>query len=191
MQPPFQQSLRLGRKIGALVRVDECIGSMTASSYPKPMQTLIGGYRYTAVCSPSCNPQCRCAKMVGRSVVGSIACSRWRVAAPIPSMRKSAPKTGRIYWPDILLEQWSDEDKRSPGWVQKPLACDFIAYAYAPSGVCFLLPVVPLQRAWRQHGRKWIGLYGQRRARNPGYMSVSVPVPRAVLVQAIAEAMMV
>lgn len=93
-------------------------------------------------------------------------------------------------WPDILLEQWSDEARRVPGWVQKPLACDFIAYAYAPSGVCFLLPVVPLQRAWRQKGRDWIKLYGVRRAANPGYTSCNVPVPRAVLMQAIMEAMM-
>jgi hypothetical protein len=50
-------------------------------------------------------------------------------------------------WPDILLEQWSDEARRIPGWIQKPLACDFIAYAYAPSGRCFLLPVPALQRA--------------------------------------------
>lgn len=34
-------------------------------------------------------------------------------------------------WPDVLLEQWSDEARRVPGWIQKPLACDFIAYAYA------------------------------------------------------------
>ena len=94
-------------------------------------------------------------------------------------------------WPDILLEQWSDEERRVPGWVQKPLACDFIAYAYAPSGLCFLLPVAPLQRAWRQRGREWIRRYGTRRAQNPGYVSVGVPVPRAVLVAAIAEAMII
>ena len=93
-------------------------------------------------------------------------------------------------WPDILLEQWSDEERRVPGWVQKPLACDFISYAYAPSKVGFLMPVVPLQRAWRMHGRTWLQLYGTRRAPNPGYVSVSVPVPRALLVQAIAEAML-
>ncbi|WP_294329808.1 hypothetical protein [uncultured Sphingomonas sp.] len=108
-------------------------------------------------------------------------------------------KCGRTYtvdekirtedWPDILLEQWSDEARRSPGWVQKPLACDFIAYAYAPSGVCFLLPAAPLQRAWRQNGRKWVELYGRSRARNPGYTSVSVPVPQHVVMQAIIEAM--
>ena len=94
-------------------------------------------------------------------------------------------------WPDVLLEQWSDEARHVPGWIQKPLACDFIAYAYAPSGVCYLLPVAPLQRAWRQRGRTWVERYGTRRAFNPGYVSVGVPVPRLVLMGAIAEAMMV
>lgn len=94
-------------------------------------------------------------------------------------------------WPDVLLERWSDEARQSPGWVQKPLAADFIAYAHAPAATCVLLPVPALQRAWRQHGRQWIGLYGQRRAKNPGYTSVSVPVPRGVLMQAIVEAMFV
>ena len=94
-------------------------------------------------------------------------------------------------WPDILLEQWSDEERRIPGWIQKPLACDFIAYAYAPTETCYLLPVAPLQRAWRQRGREWIVAYGTRRARNPGYVSVGVPVPRDVLMQAIVDAMMV
>jgi hypothetical protein len=94
-------------------------------------------------------------------------------------------------WPDILLEQWSDEERRIPGWVQKPLACDFVAYAFAPSGVCYLLPVLPLQRAWRQHGRSWIKKFGQRRAQNEGYVSVGVPVPRSILLTAIADAMII
>ena len=94
-------------------------------------------------------------------------------------------------WPDVLLERWSSEQARTPGWVQKPLACDFIAYAHAPAATCVLLPVPALQRAWRQHGRQWIGLYGQRRAQNEGYTTVSVPVPRSVLMQAIVEAMFV
>lgn len=94
-------------------------------------------------------------------------------------------------WPDILLEQWSDEARRSPGWVQKPLGCDLIAYAFAQSGRCYLLPVLLLQRAWRLNGRGWISAYGQRRARNIGYVSTSVPVPLATLMQAMIEAMLV
>ena len=27
-----------------------------------------------------------------------------------------------------MLERWSNEQAQTPGWVQKPLACDFIAY---------------------------------------------------------------
>ena len=94
-------------------------------------------------------------------------------------------------WSDILLEQWSDEGRRSPGWVQKPLACDFIAYAFAPSRRCFLLPVAPLQRAWRQNGRGWIQEYGQRRALNPGYATASVPVPIDALMVAMSQAMVI
>ena len=108
---------------------------------------------------------------------------------------------GRVYtvdekvrtndWPDILLEQWSDEERRSAGWIQKPLGCDFIAYAFAPSRRCYLLPVALLHRAWRLNGRSWIEAYGQRRARNLGYVSTSVPVPIAVLQRAMIEAMFV
>lgn len=94
-------------------------------------------------------------------------------------------------WPDVLLERWSDEGRKSPGWVQKPLACDFIAYAWAPTNTCVMLPVPALQRAWRQHGRAWIGLYGTKLAHNPAYVSVSVPVPRGVLMQSIVEAMFI
>ena len=94
-------------------------------------------------------------------------------------------------WRDILLEQWSDEDRRKPGWVQKPLACDFIAYAFAPSRRAYLLPVPLLQRAWRMNGRQWIEIYGQRRAQNVGFVSTSVPVPLGVLSQALVLAMLV
>lgn len=94
-------------------------------------------------------------------------------------------------WPDVLLERWLDEARKVPGWAQKPLACDFIAYAFAPAGTCLLMPVPALQRAWRQHGRQWISLYGTRLAHNPTHVSVSVPVPRGVLMQALVEAMFV
>ena len=107
--------------------------------------------------------------------------------------------SGRVYtvdekvrtndWPDILLERWSDEERGKPGWIQKPLACDFIAYAFAPSRRCYLLPVVPLQRAWRLNGRHWIESYGERYAKNPGYRSSNVPVPIDTLMGAITAAM--
>lgn len=57
---------------------------------------------------------------------------------------------------DILLERWSDYARREPGWIVKPLRADFIAYAVLPAGRLYLLPVLPLQAAWRRHGREWM-----------------------------------
>lgn len=92
-------------------------------------------------------------------------------------------------WDDILLERWSDEAKRVPGWVQKDLACDFIAYAFAPEQTCYLLPFLPLRRAWLQHGRSWARRHQTIRANNGSYVTASVAVPIAELFCALNAAM--
>lgn len=94
-------------------------------------------------------------------------------------------------WPDFLLERWSDEKREKPGWIQKPLACEFIAYAFIESATCYLLPTLTLQRAWRIHGRKWIDTYGTVRAKNRFYTTASIPVPRDVLLISLSDAMIV
>jgi hypothetical protein len=92
-------------------------------------------------------------------------------------------------WPDVLLERWSDEAKKIPGWVQKPLACEFIAYAFVPSRVCYLFPTLTLQVAWRKRGREWIGRFPEIRAQNARYVTVSVAVPIEELLSALTSAM--
>lgn len=96
-------------------------------------------------------------------------------------------------WPDILLEYWSDRDRKIPGWVAKDLACDFIAYAFVPSQTCHLLPFQTLRRAWRLNHRRWTKDSGYKivEARNNGYVTVSVAVPTQVLLKALADAMTV
>lgn len=95
-------------------------------------------------------------------------------------------------WPDILLEYWSDRDRKKPGWVNKDLACDFIAYAFLPSQTCYLLPTLTLRRAWLLNGRDWIKQYQPPvEAQNKGYVTVSVAVPRDVLLAALTDAMRV
>jgi hypothetical protein len=89
---------------------------------------------------------------------------RWKNAA-----------TGRVY-EDIALEFWSDEGRQVPGWVCKPLRADFIAYAIAPLGKCYLLPVIQLQLAWERMGQEWRRKHHEIRARNDGYTTVSVGV---------------
>ena len=92
-------------------------------------------------------------------------------------------------WPDFLLEYQSAAEYNTPGWIVKPLLCDYIAYAYVPSHTCFLLPVQELQRAWREHGQRWIVKHRRVEAKNEGYTTVSVAVPRDVVWAALKDAM--
>lgn len=88
-------------------------------------------------------------------------------------------KTGMVY-EDIALERWSDLDRHKPGWIVKPLLCDYIAYAIAPLGRCYLLPVLQLQAVWIANAEEW----EHRRpldARNNGYVTRSYPVTPAEL----------
>lgn len=92
-------------------------------------------------------------------------------------------------WPDVLLEYWSDAGNKAPGWIAKDLACDFIAYAFVPSQTCLLLPFHQLRLAWQQHRREWVNQYQIVRADNGRYVTVSVAVPKDVLMRRIGEAM--
>lgn len=97
-------------------------------------------------------------------------------------------KTGKVY-DDIALEYWSDFERKQKGWVCKPLLCDYIAYAIAPLGKGYLLPVLQLQLAWGTHGQSWIAQYPEIRAINRGWTTVSVGVPVSVLFPKIGEAL--
>ena len=94
-------------------------------------------------------------------------------------------------WPDILLERWSDEARQIPGWIQKPLACEFIAYALIPSQRCYLLPTLILQAAWRHYGRDWCNKYRHIRAQNNGYVTESIAVPTDIVLAAIGRSICV
>lgn len=88
--------------------------------------------------------------------------------------------TGLIY-DDIALEIWSDLARKKPGWIQKPLRADFIAYAIAPLGICYMLPVLQLQQAWKRFGQTWVDWFGTIKARNYGpggsWETISVCLP--------------
>ena len=92
---------------------------------------------------------------------------------------------------DIALEYLSSVQHQKPGWVCKPLAADYIAYAIKPMGKCFLLPVVQLQLAWSRRGHEWISQYPQIDAENPGYTTRSVGVPYRELMVAIVNGLCV
>ena len=99
---------------------------------------------------------------------------------------------------DFALEQWSDFGRRKPGWMQKDLACDYVAYAFVPDELCYLLPFLSLRRAWLDNGKDWLawakeGTGGYRfvDAGNKGYVTRSVAVPIPDLLAAVARAQIV
>jgi hypothetical protein len=100
------------------------------------------------------------------------------------------PITGRIYQ-DIALEEWSSISSKSPGWVLKSLLCDYIAYAIAPLGKCYLLPVLQLQTAWRVHGEEWKLKYPAIQANNSSWITLSWGIPVPILFRAIGDCLRV
>jgi len=96
-------------------------------------------------------------------------------------------KVRRVDYGDILLEYISVDTTGAPGWVEKNLLCDYIAYAVIPSTTCFMLPVVQLQTAWAKNKSAWLEKYGTRSAKNNGYNTLNCPVPVNVLFSAIGQ----
>lgn len=93
--------------------------------------------------------------------------------------------TGKVY-EDIALEEYGDEDKGTLGWAEKSLLADYIAYAIAPLGKCYLLPVPQLQMAWRIHKSAWKRTYSfPIRAHNKSWTTISWGIPVPVLFKAI------
>lgn len=101
-------------------------------------------------------------------------------------IRGKNKSTGLVY-DDIALEFVSNDRANAAGWVEKPLLCDYIAYAIAPLGKCYLLPVEQLQAAWAKNCDKWKQKYGVRRAPNKGYCTLFTAVPPSVLYPAIGS----
>ena len=99
---------------------------------------------------------------------------------------------------DILLETWSDTLHKKPGWMQKDLACDFIAYAFIPDSRCYLLPFLTLRAAWLKFGREWIASASKNEcgfrfvdSKNHGYVTRSIAVPIQKLLSAMSEAQII
>lgn len=106
-------------------------------------------------------------------------------------VRGKNKKTGKIYR-DIALEYWSDFDRHTLGWVCKPLRADYIAYAIAPLGICYLLPVLQLQKAWKENGEAWIEIYkppivAENEYKGHYWKTISVGVPVKVLFKAMGQ----
>jgi len=99
-------------------------------------------------------------------------------------------KTGLVY-DDILLEYKSSKEHDTPGWINKPLRADYIAYLIAPLGRAAILPVIQLQAAWNTYGSEWKLKHRCIESPNNGYTTLSVCVPPKVVFKAIRECLVI
>jgi len=89
---------------------------------------------------------------------------------------------------DILIEYISVDTTGAPGWIEKDLAIDYIAYAFMPIQRVYLFPWQNLRRAWLRYKPYWLADYRPIIAQNRGYKTISVAVPISVLANAIWQA---
>lgn len=94
---------------------------------------------------------------------------------------------------DIFLEYYSAKETKSPGWVAKNLACDYIAYLIKPTGTCYMLPFQALRRAWRDTPTRfeWLGKYRRIPVKNVDYTTVGIAVPANVVLNAIMKNLLI
>ena len=89
---------------------------------------------------------------------------------------------------DILLEYVSVSTTGAPGWMEKDLAIDYLAYAFMPSKRVYLFPWLMLQRAWQHHRIEWIENFRIIKAQNNSYETLSVAVPLVEVRKAVYNA---
>lgn len=89
---------------------------------------------------------------------------------------------------DILLEYISVDTTGAPGWIEKDLAIDYLAYAFMPTKRVYLYPWIMLRRAWIHYKFEWLKDYKPVKAVNRGYNTFSLPVPIEVLKNAVSLA---
>ena len=99
-------------------------------------------------------------------------------------------KRGKEYG-DILLEYISVDTTGAPGWIEKDLAIDFLAYAFISSRRCYLFSWPLLRLAWQANRDRWKAAYRPVIARNRGYRTFSIPVPIPELQRCIARCLII
>ena len=89
---------------------------------------------------------------------------------------------------DILLEYVSVDTTGAPGWIEKDLAIDYLAYAFMQSERVYLFDWCMLRRAWLYHKNAWLVHYKIPPARNDQYNTLSVAVPITELLRVVKNA---
>jgi hypothetical protein len=99
-------------------------------------------------------------------------------------------KKRRTVYEDIALEyeHISDKGLTWPGWIEKQLSIDYLAYAFMPIKKVLLYDWPMLRRAWVENKEDWFNRFEKITAENKGYKTWSLCVPFADLHKAVSVA---
>jgi len=100
-------------------------------------------------------------------------------------LRIDEKKRKEVYQ-DILLEYISVDTINAPGWIEKDLAIDYLAYAFMPIQTVYLFDWLMLRRVWLHFGNEWKEKYEKVSAKNSTYTTWSVAIPIKILRNAVA-----
>ena len=90
----------------------------------------------------------------------------------------------KFYKGDILLEEYSNWERQTPGWLMKDHAlCDYISYIVRTEKLVYLLDYRKLKFNWDKNYEKWLNKYKRKfgkttdRYGNVLYHTSNIPVP--------------
>lgn len=98
-------------------------------------------------------------------------------------------KKRRKDYGDILLEEYSNYDKKIPGWLNSKKHTDYVVYAVMPTEKVYLLPFLILQLVWIKHYHIWKVKYERKFAVNNNYRTSNLAIPTDVLLSTIRKEM--
>ena len=98
-------------------------------------------------------------------------------------------KKRRKNYGDILLEEYSNYEKKVAGWLSHKKKTDYISYIIFDDKIVYLLPFLLLQNAWINNYNEWSVKYQRKFAKNPTYTTSNLAIPKQVLFGAIRNEM--
>mgnify|MGYP001063866134 CR=1 FL=1 len=99
-------------------------------------------------------------------------------------------KKRRKNYDDILLEEYSDFERKIVGWLDRKKYTDYISYIIWPKRKLYLLPFLLLQKAWLANYHQWLLTYGRKFAKNKNYTTSNIPIPTKVLLNVLKETLL-
>lgn len=92
-------------------------------------------------------------------------------------------KVRKTFYRELALETVSVNDGKiaTPGWAVKQLVCDKLAYVYPARGFGFAWDWAEFSKAFQTHWEEWDAKFPTKPAKNNGYQSYNLMVPREVL----------